>query len=79
MKVGDVVYLRSGSPPLTVVALRPSPAMFDRVECMWVVNGAAQHATFPEEALTQIDPAELLRATVRQLRSEFLDEGEGHG
>ena len=49
MKVGDVVYLKSGSPPLTIVQLNGGNA-----SVMWFAHemSAPQGAEFPLDALT---------------------------
>ena len=47
MNLGDVVYLKSGSRPMTVTLATASA-----VTCSW--DGGS--ATFPPEALTLVDP-----------------------
>lgn len=48
MKIGDIVYLKSGSRPMTVVTLGGD----GRHECAW--DGGS--ATYPEASLTLDDP-----------------------
>lgn len=47
MQIGDVVYLKSGSRPMTIVQIDA-----DVATCSW--DGGS--ATFPPEALTTADP-----------------------
>ncbi len=50
--VGDVVYLRSGSPRLTVISIVPNVAY---VEVAWIVyeSGELRKATLPEAAFEE--------------------------
>lgn len=51
MTVGDVVYLRSGSPPLTVIGMHA-----EGVQVVWDAHGVDGHAVFPSECLTDLRP-----------------------
>lgn len=64
-KVGDVVRLKSGGPPMTVTEITGMAE--DYVVCMWFVKEAAtpQLHTFREEALEA------------QPKSDFGDDGDG--
>jgi len=47
--IGDVVYLNSGSPYMTVTYLNPRE---DEVHCKWFFNGQQCHGNYPSAALT---------------------------
>lgn len=50
MKIGDIVYLNSGSKPLTVVAFNESD---DTVYVSWIgKNGSMELQTFPKTSLS---------------------------
>lgn len=51
---GDIVYLRSGSPPLTVESNQGSG---NQVTCTWWSNGTTTRATFVLAALTKVKPS----------------------
>lgn len=53
MKIGDVVFLKSGSPPMTVCDV-PSVGEMDRriISVVWHHTGIAYRDGFPEICLT---------------------------
>lgn len=61
-KVGDIVYLVTGSPSMSVA----EPLLEYRSEtyaqfcgdykCQWFTGKKLEHGTFPEESLTAINP-----------------------
>ncbi|WP_043158095.1 YodC family protein [Aeromonas diversa] len=53
-KVGDVVYLNSGSPYMTVTYINTRD---DDVNCKWFFNGQPCHGSYPTAALT-LKPAD---------------------
>ena len=55
-KVGDIVYLKSGSPPLTVITDDGSNATVQ-----WFNGAAPEETAFPEGALSAVDPAPVLK------------------
>lgn len=55
MQIGDVVYLKSGSPPLTVHAMDA-----EGVDVKWFAGAQQFTAKFPEAALVTVDPTPAL-------------------
>lgn len=55
LKVGDVVYLKSGGPAMTVNAVAPVMGKKALV-CVWFVVNENKSATFLPEALTIENP-----------------------
>lgn len=55
MQIGDVVYLNSGSKPMTIIA-QPQPGS-------WEVAWDGGNMTYPEAALTMVDPRPTLDRT----------------
>ncbi len=55
MKLGDLVELAGGGPPMTILQ-RSADRGFEGWLCVWQVNGTARRATFPEQALRLCDP-----------------------
>lgn len=57
LKVGDVVQLRSGSPPMTVTAAN---RIHDNYSCAWYVaslqDSTVKTAQFPRAALVRVNP-----------------------
>lgn len=51
VKIGDIVYLNSGSPPLQVVGIEP-PDPVVMVETVWLSNQGFAHIWFPMECLS---------------------------
>ena len=49
-KVGDVVQIKSGSPPMTVHTLTPE----GDCNCVWFVNGEPKYGTFASETLRKV-------------------------
>ena len=49
-KVGDVVWLKSGGPSMTVTEV--GPMMF----CEWFANNVTSSKSFPPDALTKKNP-----------------------
>lgn len=54
IKAGDIVYLKSGGPKMTVVSTYVDDSM---AECAWFDQNRAEGASFPMEALTKKDPS----------------------
>lgn len=54
IKAGDIVYLKSGGPKMTVVSTYVDDSM---AECAWFDQNKAEGASFPMEALTKKDPS----------------------
>ena len=52
--IGDVVYLNSGSPYMTVTYVNTRE---DEVHCKWFFNGQQCHGNYPSAALT-LKPAD---------------------
>lgn len=58
MECGDVVWLKSGSPAMTVIGLtNGSETAYD---CQWFEGGNTFSGTFEEVALTTEDPNDYL-------------------
>lgn len=53
MKPGDVVTLRSGSPPMTVARMQDVPSVppYRLVECQWFTDGEMFAGRFPSDTL----------------------------
>jgi uncharacterized protein YodC (DUF2158 family) len=55
LKVGDVVTLKSGGPPMTVIA-RTGSAPLELIRCFWMCGkeheGGVHEHSFPEAALS---------------------------
>ncbi|MBN8547163.1 MAG: DUF2158 domain-containing protein [Ignavibacteria bacterium] len=52
LKLGDVVYLKSGSPGMTITWVEN-----DSCEVSWIDKSGKKHVSqFPKEALTHTDP-----------------------
>lgn len=58
MEIGDVVYLKSGSPPMTVVKLYSDAK---EVDLQWQTGSTLTSTHTAEAALTSIDPGPELR------------------
>lgn len=56
MQVGDIVYLKSGSRPMTIVRSGGTGLW----ECAWD-SGTIGSTTYPELALTTVDPRPAIR------------------
>lgn len=54
-KVGDVVYLKSGGPAMTVNAIAPS-MIAKALACVWFVGNENKSATYSPDALTKENP-----------------------
>lgn len=54
LKTGDVVYLKSGGPAMTV---NGKAGMGSELVCVWFVNSENKTATFQPEALTKENPS----------------------
>lgn len=58
MKTGTIVFLLSGSPPLTVKRILPN----NEARCVWFTpDGDSKEAVFPVELLTEFTPMILPR------------------
>lgn len=55
MAIGDIVYLKSGGPPMSVIAERA-----DGTVTQWFAGSTVNSATFPTEALQPGDPSVVL-------------------
>lgn len=55
LKPGDIVYLNSGSPPLTVI-VHAQPLSVGWVTCNWFDGAAWQSGDFPVVCLTTEKP-----------------------
>jgi uncharacterized protein YodC (DUF2158 family) len=67
--VGDVVYLKSGGPPLTVIKTEGDPGD-QKVTCSWMNGGIYSHQ-FPENSLVIEDPLPAL-AVAREKKMQEL-------
>lgn len=56
LKTGDVVYLKSGGPAMTVNAITPS-MIAKAVVCVWFVGNENKSATYSPDALTKENPS----------------------
>ena len=63
--VGEVVALKSGSPPMTVIAPTYKVPLGTWVGCMWFVDGKAEHGAFPPDALGRHERSRPVRGGVR--------------
>ena len=54
-KVGDIVQLRSGGPPMTVAQVNTNMVGFTEIKCHWFF-GKMETATFIPEVLIQSEP-----------------------
>lgn len=61
MNVGDVVYLKSGGQPMTVIALREN----NMAQVNWL-SGSMQGAVLPEACLVSDDPGPAIRDASRK-------------
>jgi len=50
-KIGDVVWLKSGGPPMTISALKDKFCY-----CDWFINDKMEHGDFVYDILTTEDP-----------------------
>jgi uncharacterized protein YodC (DUF2158 family) len=79
--VGDVVYLKSGGPPMTAVKTEGDPGSQD-VTCAWT-NGRLFNSRFPENALTGTDPLPDLQVArekkIQELREAQAQQFEANG
>jgi len=57
MEIGDIVYLNSGSPPLTVIAKKAN-----LIRVGWIWTDLYSEALFPEICLRTTPPTEYPRA-----------------
>lgn len=55
-QIGDIVYLKSGSPRMTVCEILP-----DKVTVCWLTEGGVtvKTATFNNKAVTKIEPRKI--------------------
>ena len=53
-KIGDVVYLKSGSLPMTIDDIHPT-----RIFVVWHDEKGEHHSAYPSEALTKENPFSL--------------------
>ena len=51
MKVGDIVKLKSGGPPMTVIDINPAG-----IACSWFVDYKTRKDTFPPDSLEKTEP-----------------------
>lgn len=58
MEIGDVVYLKSGSPPLTIRGFNGETTEYPQVHVVWMLNGKAEYSTFLLAVLTETNPQE---------------------
>lgn len=56
MKQGDVVYLKSGSPELTVTTVDPENEATVEVGVAWMDGSIVRHTSFPAACLTKTKP-----------------------
>ncbi len=55
--LGDVVYLKSGGPPMTVTEILPRPDQSGTdVGLKWFGGGSMSAGTFPANSLVPVDP-----------------------
>jgi uncharacterized protein YodC (DUF2158 family) len=59
-KKGDVVYLKSGGPQITVNSGPLAGGGGNSVECIWFVGTKRFEGVFDQDALTDHDPKPLL-------------------
>ncbi|TCB48389.1 DUF2158 domain-containing protein [Acinetobacter terrestris] len=69
LKVGDVVYLKSGGPAMTVNAITPS-MIAKAVVCVWFVGNENKSATYSPDALTKEAP---------RLKNQDDNSSQGYG
>ena len=71
MQIGDVVYLKSGSRPMTVVQIDTEEKVGEVATCSW--DGGSQR--FPAAALTTVDPLpDLQHAQAKAVAQKELDD-----
>lgn len=73
IKAGDVVYLKSGSPPLTVVDTDTFRA--SHVDVCWFNGNEKRVTSFHRDALTKVNPAQL-NVTQAQLDAAYAQHNE---
>ena len=56
LEVGDIVYLNSGSPNLTVSKITTN-SDYTRIEAAWMLEGKLTFAVFPRKCLTKKLPS----------------------
>lgn len=54
LKIGDVVYLPSGGPKMTVIKIWPKADTDDNVRVAWHEDGKINITTLPEEAFKHV-------------------------
>ena len=55
-KVGDVVWIRSGSPAMTVIRITPALVSEDTIGCTWLDGTLVRQIDVHREALTKKRP-----------------------
>lgn len=71
MVVGDVVYLKSGGRPMTIIAVNDDGTF----ACSW--DGG--HGAFPEASLTQTNPQPYLDKLTRDLEAQYASAAASGG
>lgn len=63
-KIGEVVFLNSGGPAMTVTEIlaKDNPVLPGQVGVKWFSNGQLAASTFPPDALTDDDPVPAMQA-----------------
>ena len=61
-QIGDVVYLKSGSPAMTIIEFKSN----GQYKTVWIDGNGEHFSLYPPAAITKDDPNKVTQSTIRR-------------